>query len=248
LVGIMARLRAPDGCPWDREQTFSTIAKYTIEETYEVVDAIERENYADLMQELGDLLLQPVFHAQIASERGLFDITDALRSINEKLIRRHPHVFGDASAANADEVKEIWDQVKATEKQSPTTILDAVNRAQPALMEANELSKKAAKTGFEWDRYEDVELKVQEELAEVREARLHGSAQDLEGEIGDLLFTVVNLARWCQVDPEQALRRTNTKFRKRFGYVEHRVNADGKRIGDVPLEQLEQYWQEAKRT
>jgi MazG family protein len=247
LVDIMARLRAPDGCPWDREQTFESIAKYTIEETYEVVDAIERRDYAALREELGDLLLQPVFHAQMASERGLFNIADALQSINEKLIRRHPHVFGAAEAATADDVKEVWDRVKAEEKPAAAGKLDSVNRAQPALMETHEISKKAAKAGFEWERYEDVEAKLQEELTELREARAGGEAADIEAELGDLLFTAVNLARWNQVDPEQALRRANAKFRRRFAHVEKHVAADGLSMNELGGEELDRYWREAKQ-
>jgi MazG family protein len=246
----MARLRAPGGCPWDREQTFDTIKRYTLEETYEVLDAIERRDWDNLREELGDFLLQAVFHAQMASEQGLFSIEDSLRSINEKLIRRHPHVFGDVQAATPDQVLKNWDQIKATEKPKPAaevSILDTVNRAQPALMEANEISKKAARAGFEWEKWDDVAAKVREELDEVNAARASGSAEELAGEIGDLLFSVVNLARWAKIDPEMALRATNAKFRQRFAHVERCTAATGKDLAQATLEEMEAYWQDAKQ-
>ncbi len=248
LVAIMARLRAPAGCPWDREQTFDSIKRYTIEETYEVVDAIDRKDYAALCEELGDLLLQPVFHAQMASEAGLFTINDALNAINAKLIRRHPHVFGDASADTPDQVLSNWDAIKAAEKpEAPQGLLEAVNRAQPALMEAHGISKKAAKAGFEWACFEDVVDKLQEEVEELRQARAEESEAAIRGEIGDLLFTVVNLARWCGVDPEESLRNNNAKFRRRFAHVEARASAAGKTLAETPIEEMEGYWQEAKK-
>ncbi|MBM3763506.1 MAG: nucleoside triphosphate pyrophosphohydrolase [Acidobacteria bacterium] len=248
LVDIMARLRAPGGCPWDREQTFDSIKRYTIEETYEVIDAIERKDFAALCEELGDLMLQPVFYAQMASEAGLFNIADALDSINRKLIRRHPHVFADVEANTPDEVLKNWDAIKATEKpDAPKGLLETVNRAQPALMEAMQISKRAAKAGFEWPDHESVVAKLQEEVAELEEARKTNDAAEIEGEIGDLLFTVVNLARWAGVDPEQALRHTNAKFRRRFSHVESRVEQQGKALAGTPIEELESYWQEAKK-
>ena len=244
----MARLRAPDGCPWDREQTFDSIKRYTVEETYEVIDAIERKDYPALCEELGDLMLQPVFYAQMASEAGLFRIEDALEAINSKLIRRHPHVFGNVVVDNADDVKRNWDAIKATEKGHVAAgLLDSVNRAQPALMEAVEISKKAAKAGFEWSEYDDVVAKLKEEIAELTEAKASGDEAAIEGEIGDLLFTVVNLARWSKVDPEQALRHTNSKFRKRFSHVEARVGETGKTLEAATLDEMEGYWQEAKK-
>jgi MazG family protein len=248
LVDIMARLRAPGGCPWDREQTFDTIKRYTVEETYEVIDAIERKDYPALCEELGDLMLQPVFYAQMASEAGLFNIADSLTAINEKLIRRHPHVFGEVEANTSEEVLTNWDAIKATEKVgAPQGLLDTVNRAQPALMEAVQISKKAAKAGFEWPTHDDVLAKLDEEIEELKQARESGDANAIESEIGDLLFTVVNLARWAKVDPEQALRHTNTKFRRRFAHVESRISEQGKDITATPIEEMESYWQEAKK-
>lgn len=248
----MARLRAPDGCPWDREQTFESIKRFTLEETYEVLDAIDAKDYNALCEELGDLLLQPVFHAQMASEAGLFEIEDALRSINEKLIRRHPHIFASTVADTADEVLKNWDAIKKQEKaakgQAPQGLLDPIHRAQPALMEAIEISKKAAKVGFEWESMAQVIEKLNEETGEFVEAVAGGEASSIEDELGDILFTVVNLARWAKVDPEQALRRTNAKFRKRFGHLESRLAEQGKDVAGTPIEVLESYWQEAKRS
>jgi len=248
LVDIMARLRAPGGCPWDREQTFDSIKPYTVEETYEVIDAIERKDYPALCEELGDLMLQPVFYAQMAAEAGHFTIEDSLKAINEKLIRRHPHVFGDVQADTPDQVLTNWDAIKKQEKGDvPQGLLDTVNRAQPALMEAMQISKKAAKAGFEWPNHEDVLAKLDEEIDEFKQARVTGEQAAIESEIGDLLFTVVNLARWAKVDPEQALRHTNTKFRQRFAHVESRVAAQGKELAATPIDEMEQYWQEAKK-
>lgn len=244
----MARLRAPGGCPWDREQTFDTIKRFTVEETYEVIDAIERKDYPALCEELGDLMLQPVFYAQMASEAGLFTIADSLEAINAKLIRRHPHVFADTKAETPEEVLTNWDAIKAKEKgDAPQGLLDSVNRAQPALMEAMQISKKAAKAGFEWPTYDDVLAKLTEEIEELKQAKAGGDPGEIESEIGDLLFTVVNLARWSKVDPEQALRLTNAKFRQRFAHVESRVGEQGKEMAATPIEELEEYWQEAKR-
>ena len=244
----MARLRAPDGCPWDREQSFDSLKRYVVEETYEVIDAIERRDYPALCEELGDLMLQPVFLAQLAAEAGLFNIEDVIEAINSKLIRRHPHIFGSAIAATAEDVKSNWDAIKATEKGSSTAagVLESVNRAQPALMEGLEISKKAAKSGFEWNEYDDVLAKLHEEIAELAEARASGDPASIESEIGDILFTVVNLARWAKVDPEQALRHTNTKFRSRFAHVESRVSQTGRTLDAASIEEMEAYWQEAK--
>lgn len=243
----MARLRAPDGCPWDREQSFESIQRFTLEETYEVIDAIERRDYSALQEELGDLLLQPVFHAQMAAEASLFNISDSLNSINEKLIRRHPHIFGDVEVSGAAEVLSNWESIKAQEKgHQHSGLLDSVHQAQPALMESLAISKKAAKVGFEWPSLNAVLDKVKEEIAEFEAARASGDALHTEEELGDLLFTVVNLARWAKVDPEQALRRTNRKFRQRFAHLESRVAQAGKSVEATPLEELESYWQEAK--
>jgi MazG family protein len=252
LVRIMARLRAPGGCPWDRNQSFDTIKSYLLEETYEVMDAIDRRDWNGLADELGDLLLQPVFFAEIAREGGLFSITDSLDAINTKLVRRHPHVFGDAVAETAEDVKQRWDEIKKQEKsergEAPAaSILDHVPRSLPALVEAEKIAKKAAGVGFEWPDVAGVVEKLQEEAAELAQATQSGDPEHIQDEVGDLLFTLVNLARFLKVDPEQALRKTNGRFRRRFAHVERRIAASEKSLHDTPLEQMEELWQEAKR-
>lgn len=246
----MARLRAPDGCPWDREQTYDSIKPYTLEETYEVMDAIDRRDFADLAEELGDLTLQVVFYAQMAAEEGRFTVADALDAINAKLIRRHPHVFGDGDAKTADQVLRRWDEIKQQEKkdkgEKPKGLLDGVLRAQPALTEAAQISRKAAGAGFDWPEIGQVLDKVREELDELADARERQSPDEVEGEIGDLLFTLVNVARFLKVDPEQALRRTNAKFRRRFSHVERSLAGRGRTFSESNLEEMEQLWQEAK--
>ena len=247
----MARLRAPGGCPWDREQTFDSIKPYTLEETYEVLDAIDRRQWKELAEELGDFVLQAVFYAQMASEGGLFSIEDALEAINRKLIRRHPHVFGEESAQSAGDVKRIWGEVKAAEKEEKGTaregLLSTVPRALPALVEAQQIAARAAGVGFDWENAEQVLEKLDEELGELSAARQGGSPSELEGEIGDLLFVLVNLARFMKVDPEQALRGTNAKFRARFGYIERKLAGRGRKFEDSSIAEMEALWQEAKR-
>jgi MazG family protein len=252
LVEIMARLRAPGGCPWDRDQTFDSIKPYTLEETYEVLDAIDRRDWSGLAEELGDFMLQAVFYAQMASEESLFTIDDALDAINQKLLRRHPHVFGDHSAETPDDVKKIWGEVKAAEKKDKgkpaESILAGVPRALPALVEAQQVASRAAGVGFDWENPDQVIDKLHEELAEFDQARRKASQSELEDELGDMLFVLVNLARFVKVDPEQALRRTNAKFRARFGYIERRLAENGKRLEDSDIAEMESLWQEAKRS
>jgi MazG family protein len=253
LLRIMARLRAPGGCPWDRKQTFDTIKGYLLEEAYEVMDAIDARDWPGLEEELGDLLLQPVFFAEMAREQGLFSIGDSLEAINRKLVRRHPHVFADASAETADDVKIRWDEIKKEEKtarggEAAGSILESVPRNLPALVEADKIGHKVGKVGFEWPDVSGVIQKLQEEAAELAEAHANGNAGHIEDEIGDLLFNVVNLARYLNVDPEQALRKTNAKFRTRFAYIERIVKAGGSTLEESSLERMEELWQEAKRT
>ena len=245
LVAIMARLRSPGGCPWDREQNFDTIKPYLLEEAYEVFDAIDQRDWPGLAEELGDLMLQAVFFAQMASEEGKFRIDDSLDAISEKLIRRHPHGFGDGAAKTSDDVKRRWDEIKADEKKEkgkpPQGRLDSVPRNLPALVEAQQISSKAAAVGFDWENAGQVLEKLDEELRELAAAREDGPPAEIEGEIGDLFFVLVNLARKLKVDPEQALRKTNAKFRKRFAHVEKHATLPG-----ATLEQMEALWQEAK--
>lgn len=248
LCSIMARLRAPDGCPWDREQSLDSLKKYLLEETYEVLDAIDARDWDAHAEELGDLLLQPVFQAQIAAEEGHFSIADALDAINEKLIRRHPHIFGSAEAHTADDVKQRWDEIKADEKKAkgaaPAGVLHSVPRSQPALVEAQDIGAKVSKVGFDWPETAQVYDKLSEEIQEVKEAV---DAAHREEEIGDLLFVAVNLARHLKVDAEQALRKANAKFRRRFEFVENALAAEGLAPGKATLEQMEEKWLEAKK-
>lgn len=250
LVEIMARLRGEGGCPWDRQQTFDSIKPYTLEETYEVLDAIDRRDWGALAEELGDLILQAVFYAQMASEQGLFSIGDSLDAINAKLVRRHPHVFGDGTAKTAEQVLARWNEIKDEEKrergEEKKGLLDGVLRHQPALMEAAHLSKKAAAAGFDWPNIGGVLEKIREEIAELEKAREEDSPEKIEEEIGDLLFTVVNAARFLGVDPEQALRRTNQKFRARFAQVETGLAARGRDFRQTTIEEMEELWQQAK--
>jgi MazG family protein len=245
LVEIMARLRAPGGCPWDREQTFDTIKPYLLEETYEALDAIDARDWRGLAEELGDLLLEAVFFAQMASEEGKFSIADSLDSINEKLVRRHPHVFGAGDAKTADDVKKRWEEIKADEKkargEAAKSILASVPRNLPALVEAQQISSKVAHVGFDWANTDQVLEKLHEELNELDEARRGESHEELENEIGDILFALVNVARHLKVDPEQALRKSNAKFRRRFAHVESNAQLPG-----ATLDEMEALWQEAK--
>jgi MazG family protein len=246
LVEIMARLRGPGGCPWDREQTFDSIQPYTLEETYEVFEAIDARDWRGLAEELGDYLLQAVFYAQMAAEQGHFSIDDSLDAINAKLVRRHPHIFADGVAETAGDVKRRWDEIKAEEKQekgqTPKTLLESVPRNQPAVSECQQITAKASKVGFDWDNYGQVIAKLEEELKELEEVRLSGDKPKIEHEYGDVLASVVNLARFLDMDAEQALRKANGRFRTRFAYVEAHAQLPG-----ATLDEMETLWQEAKR-
>jgi MazG family protein len=258
LVEIMAQLRSPGGCPWDREQTFDTIKPYLLEETYEVMDAIDARDWDGLAEELGDLLLQPVFFAQMAAEEGRFTIADSLNAIVSKLVRRHPHVFAAGDAKTADDVKRRWDEIKAEEKLNtpklagggakPKGLLDGVPRSVPALVEAQHIASRAAGVGFDWENVDQVFEKLDEETRELHAARNapEPDREAMENEVGDMLFVIVNIARFLKVDPEQALRKTNAKFRRRFGHVETGLAAQGKSTREATVEEMEALWQDAK--
>ena len=257
LVDLMARLRAPEGCPWDREQTLESLRRYLIEETYEVIDAIERKDWAELAEELGDVQLQIVFQARIAEQNGWFTIDDVLDHINDKLVRRHPHVFGAESADTADEVLHRWEQIKAEEKRrkgqasgaaepGEATLLGSVPRSQPALLEARQISKKAAQAGFEWRNHQELVDKLREEIDELQADEAAEDHENKEEESGDLLFLMVNVARRAGVDPELALRGANRKFRERFGYIEQQLRRTGASLEKAGVEQMEQLWRQAK--
>lgn len=251
LLDIMKQLRTPvTGCPWDLEQGFSTIAPYTIEEAYEVADAIERERYDELKDELGDLLFQVVFHAQMAQEAGLFSFDDVVEAINDKMIRRHPHVFGDASERDSDSQTEAWEEQKARERagrNEDAGVLDDLPVALPALKRAQKLQKRAARVGFDWPDADRVLLKVDEELAEVREAMTDGNQADIEEEIGDLIFVCTNLGRKLKVDVEASTRSANAKFERRFRYIEAKLKEQDRTPDDATLDEMEALWNDAKQ-
>jgi MazG family protein len=251
LVEIMAQLRDPDrGCPWDREQTFATVAPYTIEEAYEVVDAIDRGALTDLKEELGDLLLQVIYHSRIAEESGVFDFAEVVIGINEKMIRRHPHVFGDAELRTVREQALGWETAKAAERAGKANtsdgLLDDIAISLPALTRALKLSQRAAEVGFVWPSIKEVMAKLHEEVAELQAELDHGDHHRARQELGDVLFVCANIARELGVDPEQALRNTNAKFVRRFSYIEERLREKGSSPGDSDLEEMEKLWQAAK--
>jgi MazG family protein len=250
LLGIMARLRDPQrGCPWDVEQDFASIAPYTIEEAYEVADAIDRGDLADLRGELGDLLLQVVFHAQMAHEQGAFDFGDVVQSISDKMVRRHPHVFADTAIGSATEQRAAWDRLKAGEREAAgdVSVLAGVEQAVPALTRARKLGRRAAGVGFDWPDVDGVIAKVHEELNELLAAHASQDPDAMEDEMGDLLFAAANLARRLEVDPEEALRRANRKFEQRFRALEAEVLAGGRPWDQHTVADLEAIWDRVKR-
>ncbi|WP_339951800.1 nucleoside triphosphate pyrophosphohydrolase [uncultured Albimonas sp.] len=253
LREIMRRLRAPDGCPWDRDQDFASIAKYTVEEAYEVADAIERRDMADLKDELGDLLLQVVYHAQMAAEAGLFDFDDVARAVADKMLRRHPHVFGDEHGVLRELRPGDWERMKAQERAArgkvetaAASALDGVATGLPGLTRAVKLQARAARVGFDWPEAGDVIAKVVEEAGELVEARDRLTPDEVEAEFGDLAFVLANLARHLKVEPEHAIRRTNAKFERRFREVERRLAARGKRAEDSDLAEMDAIWDEIR--
>jgi MazG family protein len=266
LVSLMERLRSPDGCPWDREQTYGTLAPMLLEEAYEAFEAVElaREGEpTELRDELGDLLFQIVFYAQVAREQGDFTIDDVTSAIHDKMVRRHPHVFADARADDTAEVLRNWEAIKAEEKRAArpegasqnASLLDGVSTKVPALMEAHQLSTKAARVGFDWEKIDDIFEKLTEEIAEVRAAiQTHANSQEesdhthVREEIGDLLFAVANIARHLKVEPEAALKLTNRKFRRRFHHIEERLGAQQRSVDSATLDELESLWQAAKKS
>ena len=246
LQDIVARLRSPDGCPWDREQTHSSLRALLVEECHEVIDAIERADDANLREELGDLLLHVVMHAQMGGERGAFTLEEIAATVCEKMIRRHPHVFGDKSAADSEAVLKQWEQIKREEKAASAGVLDGVAISLPALLRGQTLQKKAARVGFDWPDVEPVYEKLTEEIGEIREAVEKNDADGIEAEIGDLLFSAVNLARKLGVDAETALAGANKRFSSRFRYIEQTLLADGRAFEGTSLEELDKLWEQAK--
>ena len=261
LAAVQARLRAPDGCPWDREQTHASLRTYLIEEAYEVLEALESGDDGKFAEEMGDLLLQIVFHSQIAKEEGRFTVSDVIREVHDKMVRRHPHVFGQKRAKDSAEVLKNWEQIKkeeriAAEKKNsdgekkedkPASLLDGVSKALPAALEGLSLTRRAARIGFDWDNLAGVLDKLREEGGELREAVGAKDAKRTEEEMGDLLFAAVNVARFLHVDPEIALKKANAKFSSRFRRMEDLAAKNGKVLADVPRAQMEEFWETAKR-
>ena len=254
LLAIMARLRDPEhGCPWDRRQTFESLIPHTLEEAYEVADAVERGDVQDLCDELGDLLLQVVFYARIAEEQGLFDFSQVVERLCDKLVRRHPHVFAGVEYASEAERRRAWEAIKRRERQAKggeedTSLLADIPAALPALLQAEKIQSRAARHGFDWPETEPVFAKVEEELAELRDAWHSGDQAHIREEVGDLLFVVVNLARHLGIHPETALRDSNRKFGRRFRYMEGRLAESGRAMAETPLADLDALWDEAKRS
>ena len=247
LVQLMTRLRGPDGCPWDRKQTLPDLKPYVIEEAYEVVDAIDRDERPALREEVGDLILEAVFIAEITREEGSFDIYDSITAIHDKLVRRHPHVFGDVVAGDAEQVLVNWEKLKSDERKAENkSVLSGVPQSLPALLKASRLTEKASRVGFDWRRTSDVFDKLDEEMAELREAVDSGEIAKVHEEIGDLLFTIANIARKVNVNAEEALQSTNRKFMSRFEAMESRVHERGQNLDQLTLEEMDALWDDAK--
>lgn len=246
-MAIMRRLRGPGGCPWDAEQSHESLKRYLIEECYEVIEAIDKKDDGLLKEELGDLLLQPLFHAAIAEERGAFTIDGVLETLSEKLVRRHPHVFGVQEIRTSDEQVANWEKIKKQEKgEERKSALSGIPPHMPALMQAQKVTEKAARVGFDWEHADQVYAKVLEELKELEETMAARDQERMEAELGDLLFAIVNLGRFLAVNPEEALRKTIDRFTRRFGHIEETLHARGVNLKDASLEEMEALWQEAK--
>jgi tetrapyrrole methylase family protein/MazG family protein len=248
LVEIVRRLRGPSGCPWDRQQNHRSLKRYLLEEAYEALEAIDQGAWERLAEELGDVLLQVVLHAQLAAEQGLFDIREVLRRVNAKLIRRHPHVFGDLEVRDADEVLRNWERIKRAEPENSerASVLDGVPRSLPALQRAEDVQRRAARVGFDWPEESGVWEKVGEELEELRQAAAARNQQQIEAEFGDLLFSLVNLARFLAVEPEEALRGAIERFTQRFRTLENRARQEGRELQGMSLAELDELWEAAK--
>lgn len=249
LVDLMATLRGPDGCPWDHKQTPESLKPFLIEESFEVIDALDERNPDKIKEELGDLLFQIIFHARLAEEQGHFTIRDVIAENVEKMVRRHPHVFGDAKVSSASEVIANWEEIKKKEKKhddKPRSLLEGVPRSMPSLMRAHKIQERAARVGFDWNRIDEVLPKLDEEMAEFRDSLKSKDTAKIEEELGDIFFTLVNVSRFLKLDPEEALRKTNNKFISRFRSMEEKAAEAGKSLNNMTLDEMEQLWQEAK--
>ncbi len=248
LVEIMDRLRSEEGCPWDREQTRESLKPFLIEEAYELLEALEENAPEKIKEELGDLLFQIIFHARIAKEKGEFDIRDVLEHITEKMLSRHPHVFADDRVTSSEEVIDRWEEHKKREGKLKESVLEGIPRCLPALLRAQRIQERASRVGFDWERAEDVYDKLQEELTELKKAIESADQQEIENEIGDLLFSIVNISRFLGINPEDALRKSTDRFMNRFRYIEQNAKKRGKRLSDLSLREMDELWEEAKRT
>ena len=248
LIKITNTLMGDDGCPWDKVQTRESLKPYLVEETYEVLEALDSNDPEKIKDELGDLLYQILFHSKISSLKGEFDFRDVIDNLNEKMVRRHPHVFKEGKLNTPDQVVGQWEEIKKKEnnKANQKSVLDSIPINLPSLIKAQKLQKKAAKEGFDWDQINDVFDKLDEEIKEFKDAVLKKTAADIQSEIGDIIFVITNIAKFYEVDAEEALRSTNNKFIKRFQYIEQKLEGKGKTLKDSPLEEMERYWQEAK--
>ena len=248
LIKITDTLMGKDGCPWDKVQTRESLKPYLVEETYEVLDALDANDPEKIKDELGDLLYQILFHSKISSLKGEFNFRDVIDNLSEKMVRRHPHVFQEGELNTPDQVVKQWEEIKRNEKNQANqkSILDNIPKNLPSLLRAQKLQKKTAKEGFDWDQINDVFDKLDEEIAEFKEAVLKKKSADIQNEIGDIIFVITNIAKFYKIDAEEALRSTNNKFIKRFQYIEQKIEAKGKTLKDSPLEEMERYWQEAK--
>ena len=248
LIKITDTLMGEDGCPWDKVQTRESLKPYLIEETYEVLDALDANDPEKIKDELGDLLYQILFHSKISSLKGEFNFRDVINNLSEKMVRRHPHVFKEGELNTPDQVVKQWEEIKRNEKNQANqkSILDNIPKNLPSLLRAQKLQKKAAKEGFDWDQISDVFDKLDEEIVEFKEAVLKKKSADIQNEIGDIIFVITNIAKCYKIDAEEALRSTNNKFIKRFQYIEQKIEEKGKTLKDSPLEEMERYWQEAK--
>jgi tetrapyrrole methylase family protein/MazG family protein len=247
FVEIIKKLRAPDGCPWDKEQNLYSLKEHLIEEVYELVDALDKKDINNIKEELGDLLLHVVFHSNIAEEEGLFDITDVINNISEKMIRRHPHVFGEIKVKDSNEVLKNWEEIKKEEKQSRNSIFDGIPGNLPSIQKSYELQKKAAKVGFNWEKQEDCLAKVEEEFDELKSAIKNGSQEEILHEMGDVFFALVNLSIFLGIHPDEALRKCNQRFENRFHYIENKLQQMGKTPKDSNLNEMDKLWDEAKK-
>jgi tetrapyrrole methylase family protein/MazG family protein len=248
LVKIIEKLRAPDGCPWDREQTLYSLRDQLIEETFELVEAIDNKDIENIKEELGDLLLHVIMHSVIAAEDNLFTLTDVMKTISEKLIRRHPHVFGGEKTDSVDDVLVNWEKIKSKEKKDRKYILDGIPKGLPSIQKAYKLQEKARKVGFDWESGEDCLRKVEEEFTEFKQAIKLKDVNEIEEEMGDLLFSILNLSRFLNINADNALQKTNEKFKSRFRFIEDELAKNGISFEEASIELLERYWQKAKNT